>query len=438
MQNFYMTMLYTGLISAMGLCANMTQAACTQTVVAQTEDSYAAKIIFGNINLPSKHLLPAGSVIDNKVIPPTTYNFSGAHGESLLWTCDKSDLNQIYFLAATNGDDRVGGYWDIGGVDGLQDVYATYFAYVGLKQSMNGINLTRYWKKIPIQQYDEDDKKIYIRLKHLPHLEATLYRISQLPPAYGATSHYCGTGALPTTGSYGSCNQPSAYIQLSGESSVYMPFGRDQIGEDSAQFYRFWGSDNGFGYGLNTAANTLSAQPACVVRNNTPLVTLPTISAQALNQGQSDPVPFQVQIECENIVSSGTAKGQTAIAFQPHSNAYQHAVDLGLSNTQGAVSHLLSDAYGQDTQLAQGVGIQISNSTNQQAMWLQQPTAITGGGAANGWYPVLEGQPQYIGETVGEHGMYMQSYQAELKALPNQTATPGRVKATATIVVKVQ
>jgi type 1 fimbria pilin len=437
MTSIYTTLLYAGLFSVFGLCSTITKAACTQTTVAQTEDSRTAKIIFGNVNLPSKHLLPAGSVIDSKIIPPTAYTYNGANAESLLWTCDKSDLNQIYFLVATNGDDRVGGYWDIGGKDGLEDVYATYFAYVGLRQSMNGVNLTRYWQKIPVQQYDEDENKIFIRLKHLPHLEATLYRISQLAPTSGATTAYCGKGQLPTTGSY-SCNQPNAYIQLSGESNVYMPFSRDQAGEDSAQFYRFWGSDNGFGYGLNTLSNTLSTQPACVVRNNTPLVMLPIISAQALNQGQSDQVPFQVEIECENLVSSGTATGQTAIAFQPDSNAYQRAVDMGLSNAQGSVSHLLSDDYGQDTQLAQGVGIQISNTANQHTMWLQNPTAITGGGAANGWYPVLEGQPQHLGETVSEHGMYMQNYQAELKALPDQQATPGRVKATATIVVKVQ
>lgn len=425
------------LASAFGYCiSTQTQAACTQTTVAQTEDSYTAKIIFGTVNLPSTHLMPPGTPIDTKVIPPTTYDFNKANAESLLWTCDKADLSKIYFLAATNGDDRVGGYWDLGDADGLKDVFATYFAYVGLHQSMGGISLNRYWQSIPITDYDEENNKILIRLKHLPTLQATLYRISTLPPSTGATSWYCGTGTLPTTGSY-SCNQPSAYIQLGGSDDVYMSFARDKIGQDSATSFNFWGSDNGFGYGMNTTANVLKTMPSCAVRNNTPLVILPTISAQALNQGEAAHAPFQVDIECENLMKSGTAAGQTAIAFQANTNAYNQAINMGLVHSE-TTEYLLSDQYGLDNQLASGVGIQLFNTSNQKQMLFQNPNAPTGGGESAGWYPVLDGQPQNLGETVANHAMHRQEYQAVLKALPGHQATPGKVKSTATIVVKVQ
>ena len=428
------------LLSSISMIAAFTQvhAACTKTTVPQTEDSRTAKIIFGKVNLPSTHLLPAGSVIDTKVIPPTAYTYGGANAESLLWTCDKTDLDQIYFLAATNGDDRVGGYWDLGAADGLKDVYATYFANIGLQQSMAGVPLTRIWQKIPITNYDEVNGKIEIRLKHLPALEATLYRISSLPPSTGASSAYCGTGKLPTTGSY-SCNQPSAYIQLSGTNQVSIPFAHDQAGEDGAQHYRFWGADNGFGYGLNTTANTLTTTPACAVRNNTPLVTFPTVSAQEYNNAGQSSAQLQVQIECENLVKSGTATGQTAITFQANSHAYTIASELGLvAANGGGAEYLVSDQYGQDEQLASGIGIQLFNPANGKNMLFSSPDVTLGGGEKQGWYPVLEGQPEQLGATIADHSMYMQNYQAILKALPGQKVTPGKVKATATIVVKVQ
>lgn len=184
---FHLRTLLYGSVLITACLSQSTFARCTKTSVTQTEDSRTAKIIFGNVNLPSQHLMPVGTLIDTTIVPPTAYTYGGANAESLLWTCDKADLDHIYFLVATNGDDRVGGYWDLGAADGLEHVYATYFAYVGLQQRMNGVVLTRYWQRIPIQNYDEDADKIYIRLKHLPNLEASLYRISQLPPAVWIT-----------------------------------------------------------------------------------------------------------------------------------------------------------------------------------------------------------------------------------------------------------
>ena len=252
----------------------------------------------------------------------------------------------------------------------------------------------------------------------------------------GVASNWCGTGVLPITGVY-NCNQPSAYIQLSGADDVTMSFNRDKVGQDSAYNIAFWGSDNGFGYGMNTQTNVLKTKPACAIRNNTPLVLLPTISAQALNQGAQSTVPFQVEIECENLMKSGTASDQTAIAFLANTNAYQQAVNMGIANDK-VTEYLLSDEYGTDSQLATGVGIQLMNNANQKKMYFQNPNLPTGGGESSGWYPVLDGKPENLGETVADHAMHRQEYLAILKALPGYQATPGKIKATATIVVKVQ
>lgn len=56
------------------------------------------------------------------VTPPANYTYNGATG---ALGCDASDLPNIHFLVAINGDDRTGGYYNIGDVDGLTNVYAT-------------------------------------------------------------------------------------------------------------------------------------------------------------------------------------------------------------------------------------------------------------------------------------------------------------------------
>lgn len=98
---------------------------CTNTQIGQTEDGRTALIEFGKINMTDTYFAPAGSLLATTVVPPTNYTSGGATGSSVLWECDATDLPNIYFLVATNGDDRVGGFYDAGGPDGLSDVYAT-------------------------------------------------------------------------------------------------------------------------------------------------------------------------------------------------------------------------------------------------------------------------------------------------------------------------
>ena len=169
---------------------------CRNTLVSQTEDDRTARISFGKISLYDSYFVPVGSLVASTVVPPTNYTYGGASAASVLWECDATDLPNIYFLVATNGDHWLGGNNNIGAADGLSDVYATYFAYIGLKQTMSGINLTRYWKKVPINTYATSGKKIQIRLQDIPPLQAELYRVSQLPTAGGGPTYAC-----PRTGS---------------------------------------------------------------------------------------------------------------------------------------------------------------------------------------------------------------------------------------------
>lgn len=419
-------------------------AICSKTNVGQTEDDRTALIQFGKINLTDAYFAPVGSLLATTVVPSTNYTYGGATGASVLWECDPGDLANIYFLVATNGDDRVGGYYDIGGPDGLTDVYATWFAYVGLKQTMAGVTLSRFWKKIPITTYATVGNKIQIRVQDIPPLQAELYRISSLPGS-SSNSYYCGNnnndgsglGYAKPAGVLYSCIQPNAYVQLSGTSGI--PFAHDEVGEDSATHFSFWGGDNGFGYGMRTA-NRLYNNATCVARSATPLVLLPTIAEVQLNAGMESSGNFSVRVECSNSVKSGINDTQTALGIQVSEGAYNAARKLGLMNSSGGISALVSDNY-DDPDMAKGVGITISNSIHPDTpmVLVGQPgiATLTPGGNAAGWYPVLEGAT-LEGATQAGYSSYSYSFIARLKKLPNQTVSSGRVHATAYVLVKMQ
>lgn len=80
----------------------------------------------GRVNLTSTYLQPVGTPLGASVFDLT----SGTRypdPNKVLYECDAGDAGQIYEVFATNGDDRVGGYYDLGARDGNPNYYATYF-----------------------------------------------------------------------------------------------------------------------------------------------------------------------------------------------------------------------------------------------------------------------------------------------------------------------
>lgn len=423
-------------------------AACTSTGATQTEDGRTAQIAFGRINLTSPHFQPVGSLLASVAVPPTNYTYNGANASTVLWNCALTDMPNVHFLVATNGDDRVGGYWELGAADGLPGVYGTWFAYVGIRQTMDGVVLSRYWQSVPVTNYDTQGNRALIRLGHLPVLQAELFRLNSLPPTTGAASNYCsgvtggggptGLGSASAAATPYTCIQPNSYIQLVGPGLTH-----DNVGEDSATVYRFFGADNGFGYGMR-AASTLSNNATCMARYATPRVLFPSISAQRLREGGSSEASFSVQVECSDVAVSGAGGGQTAIGIQVSPGAYQAAQSLGLVNAGGGVSALVSDAYGTDASLAQGVGVYLRRASDGQNLNFVGQPGITGqgmstspSGAAAGWYPVLAGATP-LGSSQSGYTNYGLSYDVSLRQLTGRVAMPGRFQATAYVLVKVQ
>ena len=417
-------------------------ARCDRTYALNAGDSYATPIEFGTLNMSSAYLQPTGSVLGHTVVPPNYRNLAPA---TVIWTCDAADLPNIYFLVATNGDEPFGGHVEVGAVDGLNGVYATWWQYIGLKQSMDGVVFSRYWKRLDIKSYDvASNGRIQIRLMDIPPLEATLYKVSSLP-VYTRSS-FCSTrmitdgtyksGTLAGSNSKTSCNQPSAYIQLAGNSNVTFPWTPDKEGADSNTSFNFFAA-YGIPYGLNTSSSVLSRAETCVARNATPNVNFPSIAAAQLRAGAVSEANFHVEIECSNTATSGTATNQVAIGFQPSNAAYLNAQSLGLINANGSSNYLVSDDY-MNAQSAKGVGVKIQNSTTGTNMIFLNQHAISGGGTTAGWYPALEGNPISTGTQQAGYTTYLQQYRAILEKIPTLDPIPGKVKATATVVVKVQ
>ena len=404
----------------------------------QVYDGNSAQLTFGRVNLTSTYLQSVGTQLGSVVISPATA--PGLNSETVLWECDVSDAENIYEVFATNGDDRVGGYWEIGNGsgasvnDGLPGHYATWFPYVGIKLTHlnSGKVFTRYWQDAKITQYDTVGSKIQIKAKHLSMIQGDLARVSSLPPASGSGSNYCGGQAASSgSGTYSyTCTQPNGYVQFRGGGIA-----SDPIGSDSNTNYNFWGAANGIAFGMRSASS-ISYTATCVARNVTPVVSFLPITATELNQGMTRSSDFTIGLECSNTASSGTANNQTALGIQVAYSAYTQAQSLGLLTGGGGVTYLVSNGYGTDPSVATGVGISLRNASNGNAMNFLGWSA-TGTGATGGWYPVLAGANNAGSNTSG-YTSYLQTITATLSTLPGATAKPGKVNATAYVLVKVQ
>ncbi|WP_236722684.1 fimbrial protein [Pantoea latae] len=407
-------------------------------------DSCGVGIGLGNVNLTSAYLQPVGSPLGSTVFRIT----SAARYTSedlVLYECDAADAGSIYEVFATNGDDRVGGFYDLGATDGNDNYFATYFPYVGIKLTHlnSGTVFTRYWQAYPITSYATSGDKIQIRVKDFSPIRADLIRLSTLPA--GGVSNYCGyrssdltygMASTSSTASY-SCIQPNGYVTFKGPG-----ISSDPIGSDSAYNYATWGTGRWIAMGMGTApVSTLSYNVTCVARNVTPLVLFPMISQQALTNGATAQSQFTITLECDNAAVSGVSSGATALGLQVPYESYVLAKNRGLVNASDGVSYLLSEGYGTDANVATGVGISLSNAATGTSMNFLGWSACTRSGCPTGndagWYSVLNGASS-AGSAAEGYTTYHTVLTATLSRLPGETVTSGKVNAKAYVWVRVQ
>jgi len=415
------------------------------------------KLRFGHINLTDSALQPYGTLLGSIVVPPTAYTYNGAGADTVLWECDKEDLDNIQFLVATNADWEFGGWHEVGMYEGLDGVFATAFKNVGLRLRMAGVTLTGIWKPVPVRTYETYPEKrrnpitgnmkdrIGIRLRDVPDMEAELYKVSAVVPS-GYNNYGChGSGANNRARYLYQCFEPNGYIQLDGPGLLH-----DKAGEDALSRYLFYGSNNGLAWGMYHAIS-LSNVNTCVVESATPHVRFDPVTVQQLmNAGDvgAASANFSVEVRCNDnqITISGTDENKTAIGLQVSPAAFAAADKLGLVNRQhNSVEYLLSDQYpapGQSTsQMAQGVGIQWF-AKNAPRVFVGPSGAGKAGtefarGPEAGWYPVAEPVGTVTCNRVHAK-CYRLDFTAKLVKLPGHEVTPGKVRTTAHVVVRVQ
>jgi len=423
-------------------------AECKINGVTNTRDYAAAKINFGRINLHNPLLYQGNTLLDSIVIPPTNYTYNGANANSVLWTCDKQDIvnGDVHFLVSTNGDERYGGLHEIGGKG--SGIYATWIEHIGLLQSMDGMVLTEYWQELPLPRHltQADGDVVHIRLSDIPPLVVELYWTDALVPDEGQT--YCvGPARLSDEwvrsdkGALYTCMQPASYIQLVGPGIEHDEPNRHHQAPD----IRAWFANNGFAYTL-TGALKVSTIPGCVIESADQSVRFETARVEQMQSNGEIHADFNIMLSCSDGTISGTHEGAVAIGLQVSPGAYSAAEQLGfVDKNNNSVAYLLSDQYGQPG-IAKGVGIELyEGSWSGTRRFVGQPGRVGighPGGREAGWYSIMWGVKD--GDVVplpsGDYRVPLQ-FTAKLRRLPEpagETVTPGKVSATATVLVKVQ
>lgn len=455
------------------------------------KDNMTASLGIGRINIINKNLQPVGTTLATGVSNYSTIlngRLAASDDTDIVRCTQASDINSLSWAYATNGDSIIGGFYEIPGNPGF---YATEFPYVAIKLTIadTGEVFSRFWKQSTIKVVTNDNGSggFTIKKRDIPKVVATLIKWSE---AYGSTTdannvnvsghHYChplgdslrneqhiggSVGSNPDQvwtaggGKYnavlGGCNQPNGVLNIQGVSNNV------SIGSDSNSSYP--GYDYYIPIGLNgSPAATFTYAPSCVLTTVTPYVQFPVMTVSQLNAGDTVSQDFSVILSCDSNVGTTATTNSVAVALKASLPAYTNAQSLNLVDAEyGSVKYLVSDDYTSDG-MAKGVGITLQNGEKDDvyfAGWnnLQcvTPTVVgtpsTGTTAINaysycpgfsnlssmrraGWDPMISGSTKISQDT--ETVSYSKTYTSTLTKIPNIAVTAGKIKATATVLVR--
>ncbi|CNE45478.1 putative fimbrial usher protein StbD [Yersinia nurmii] len=363
---------------------------------------------------------------DGTLLAAATSNFTtfalntGYDPERVLFRCDAADVDQIFEMYATNGDNDYAGKNEDGTIAGnVPSGFATYVRNVVIRITnlSTGEYYSRLWKGRRLTDLDTDSSgRILVKAKNFSNIYTELFRID-----------YARSGTNNSASYTYAYTQPNAYIAFKGPGINGPIEGTDSV-SNWPGWYGTWPASIGL-YNYVTFRRTT----ICAVTNFTPTVILPRISVAELNSGGTSSAEFNVDFQCQTGITSGVTSGAVAMGFLvPAANAAQ-AQALGLMNGSGGISHLVSDNYGASG-TASGVGIRIYRNNNPINL-LSKNVTLTGN--SGGWYGIFDGAQQTTGSVTGGNS-YTENFRAELGKISGQTVTPGAVNAHAQVVIRVQ
>ncbi|MGJ7473435.1 fimbrial protein [Pseudomonas fulva] len=383
------------------------------------------------INVSDPSFQPYGSLIASSVAPFTQYGATaGFNPEYVFFRCEARDA--VYEMFSTNGDDVYSGWFQggdsVGNTLGLRSAYRTAWTNVLLRLThlATGQLFTDVWQERRLTGLDTDSRGYQlVKAKNLSAVRAELFSAPK-DPSY---NYYSETVSSQLYG----YAQPAAYIAIKGPGLAYPTVGQTHYGNWSGWYGNWPGA-----LGLYNKV-TLKRYPTCSVTSVTPYVVFPSISVSEINAGGRREMPFQINFRCQsNIVNSTSANG-TAIGIKVSSGALAASSSLGLVNAQGGLTYLLADRYGQ-AGVAQGVGIRLLRGGAPINLLANEDSANGSGAAGRGWYPVISSAANLTGSVNGI-GQYTETFRARLEKLSTgtlPTVRPGRVEATAQVVIRVQ
>ncbi|MCE4072673.1 MULTISPECIES: fimbrial protein [Pseudomonas] len=384
------------------------------------------------INVTDSSFQPYGTLLASSTAPFTAYGRQGGYNaETVFARCQATDA--VYEMYSTNADDRYSGWYPdgdaLGVALGLPSAFRTAWPNVLLRltNQSTGSSFTPVWQQRLLTGLDSDSRGyVLIKAKNLSAVRAELFSAGP-----ESTNYYSAT----TKSQSYDYSQPAAYIALKGPGLTY-----PQVGVPHSQDYNGW---YGFWPGaISLYKNvTLKRYQTCSVVNITPVVLFPTISVAELNAGGKRVQSFNIKFNCQTGATvNSVALNATAMGIKASPGAVTAASTLGLSNASGGLSYLLSDDYGQPG-MAGGVGIRIFR--NDAAInLLANENSAAGAATANaqGWYPAVSPASQLV-SSAGGVNQYAEMFSASLEKLSIGTqppVTPGKVKATAQLVIRVQ
>lgn len=383
------------------------------------------------INVSDPSFQPYGTLIASSVAPFTQYGATaGYNPEYVFFRCEGQDA--VYEMWSTNGDDVYSGWFQggdsVGLSLGLQDAYRTAWPNVLLRLThlASGEPFTHIWRERRLTGLDIDSRGYQlVKAKNLSAVRAEVFSAPKDP-----TYNYYSDTVSSQLYAYA---QQAAYIAIKGPGLAYPTVGQTHYGNWSGWYGNWPGA-----LGLYNQV-TLKRYPTCSVSSVTPYVVFPSISVSEINAGGSREVPFQINFRCQSTVLNSASANGTAIGIKVSSGALAASSSLGLINAQGGLAYLLSDRYGQ-AGMAQGVGIRVLRGGAPINLLANEDSANGSDAAGRGWYPVVSNTANLTG-TINGIGQYTETFRARLEKLSigtMPTVRPGRVEATAQVVIRVQ
>lgn len=386
-------------------------------------------LIFGSIKLQPAEFMPTGLVGSTTATVGQAQSLPEGENQ-LLYTCDLADQGQTYEYFATNGDSNVGGNISAG-----EGVYQTYFPFIGIKliRDSDGKVFSRNWQHSPIEGHREGNK-LNFYARDFSGVTAEIYRLPSTMRGGDPVAHWGCNGPADdsASGITYTCPQPNGYTVFVGpgwndKKNITIP------GADSNTNWDGFSNWNWIGFGMQySTANTFVQTPwGCRVYSYTNPVVLPPVTVTALKSDfETIGKDFTVTYRCGGALVNGFINRNAGVGPDKISVAFSTDHPMFGNNVLWS-RYALSDNYGQDGYASNvGIGVSVAGKT------IGFITNAYTNDYTKGWFSLLDGEISRSQNTPTQVDITSQYFAFYGIVDPAKPVTPGKIDATAHIIVR--